>query len=280
MSSDLSQLARDLVKNGPHKQEATSRRVRALFNRIYVSDTTEAHHVWEHPYFPQFYVPVKSIKSGLLKKSQAVDKIESAFLASIQVDQRATDRVLLFEKGPLAGLVRMEFRSMGRLDFHRGHPQGTLGCALATGLTVYAADAWFEEEQEVYGHPKDPYKRVDILPSSRTVTVSIEGKVIAESSNVTMLLETTLPTRYYLPKISVNWDLLTPSSQTSLCPYKGVAEYYHVTVNGKQYKDVIWWYRYPTAESIPITGRICGYNEKLDISIDGVLQDRPKTKFG
>ncbi|KAI9802530.1 MAG: hypothetical protein M1833_001602 [Piccolia ochrophora] len=252
MSTDLAKLALDLLSSGPHKLEPTTRRVRTLFHDEYVVDTTVAYHVWEHPYYPQYYVPVDAVKQDVLSKGKAVDRDGRAFLASLKVGKRATDRVLIFEGGALKGLVRFEFGAM---------------------------DAWFEEDQEIYVHPKDPYKRIDILPSSRTITVAVGGQTIAESSASMFLLETTLPTRYYLPKASVNWKLLSPSRSITRCPYKGEAEYYNVTVNGKEYRDLLWWYRYPTPESIAIAGRLAPYNEKVDISIDGVLQERPKTKF-
>ncbi|MCJ1483620.1 hypothetical protein MMC06_003788, partial [Schaereria dolodes] len=129
-------------------------------------------------------------------------------------------------------------------------------------------DSWFEEEQRIYVHPKDPFKRIDILPSSRTIKVEIDGIVVAESSNVMMLIETGLPSRYYLPPTSVDWALLEPSDTVTSCPYKGDANYYNVNVKGKEHKDAIWWYRYPTPESVAVAGRLCFYNEKVDIYID------------
>ncbi len=65
-------------------------------------------------------------------------------------------------------------------------------------------DTWFEEDQPIYGHPKDPYKRIDILPSSRKITVKIDDVVVAESSNNMFLFETSLRTRFYMPKPSVS----------------------------------------------------------------------------
>lgn len=95
-----------------------------------------------------------------------------------------------------------------------------------------------------------------------------------------MLFETLLPTRYYLPKTSVDWTYTSPSVTTSGCPYKGEANYYDVTFDGQTLRDAIWWYKYPTAESAAVAGRVCFYNEKVDVWIDGVLQEKPKSKFG
>ncbi|KAI9823158.1 MAG: hypothetical protein M1832_002601 [Thelocarpon impressellum] len=250
LRNSLAKLASSLLAQGPQKNEVTSRRVRALFNGAFVFDTTAAHHVWEHPYFPQYYVPLESLVKDNAKIERGKDVGDGgAYLATLDVGGKRTDRVVVFEKGALKGLARFEFAAL---------------------------EAWFEEDQEIYGHPKDPYKRIDILSSSRRVRLSLEGVTIAESSNVAVLLETGLPTRYYLPQTSMNWALADPSASTSLCPYKGVAEYFSVIINGTTHRDLIWWYRYPTAESAGIAGRICGYNEKLDVELDGVLQERPK----
>jgi hypothetical protein len=93
--------------------ESTPRRVRALFDGIYVFDTITAKHVWEHKYFPQFWVPISAVNPSLLTKGKAVDSSNSAFLASVKGKSRSIDRVLIFEKGPLEGLVRFEFKALG-----------------------------------------------------------------------------------------------------------------------------------------------------------------------
>lgn len=135
-------------------------------------------------------------------------------------------------------------------------------------------DQWFEEEVPIYGHPKDPYKRIDILHSTRSVKIGIDGVTLADSSSPLLLLETTLRTRHYLPPTSVKWEYLRKSSTETLCPYKGRANYYDVVVNGKEYRDLVWFYRYPTSESAPIAGYMCFYNEKVDVWIDGEKEQR------
>ena len=87
--------------------------MRGLYDGIYIFDTTEARYVWEHPYYPQFYVPDSAVKHGFLTKNESVDKEESAFLATLRGRNKSTDRVISFEKGPLAGLVRFEFTALG-----------------------------------------------------------------------------------------------------------------------------------------------------------------------
>ena len=87
-------------------------------------------------------------------------------------------------------------------------------------------DSWFEEDVEVYTHPRDPYTRVDALPSSRHVVVEVDGVKVADSTHPTLLFETGLPVRYYLPKTDVRFDLLTPTDHHTRCPYKGTASYW------------------------------------------------------
>lgn len=117
LPADLSTLANNLVKNGPVKVESTSRRVRALYNGVFLFDTTSAVHVWEHKYFPQFWIPLSSIAPNVLVKGDAFDGEKGAFSATVKVGQRSSDRVVLFETGPLEGLVRFEFAAMGK-HFH------------------------------------------------------------------------------------------------------------------------------------------------------------------
>lgn len=165
----------------------------------------------------------------------------------LEAGTMSTDRLLLFDVQALSGLIKVDFHAM---------------------------DQWFEEDVPVYGHPKDPYKRIDILHSTRDIRVGIDGITLAESSAPLFLLETTLRTRHYLPPTSVNWEFLRKSDLETLCPYKGRANYYHVVVNGREYPNLVWYYRYPTSESAPIAGHMCFYNEKVDIWIDGEKEER------
>ncbi|KAF1995542.1 DUF427-domain-containing protein, partial [Amniculicola lignicola CBS 123094] len=242
-------LAKKLASNGPHKYEHTPRRVRALFNHKYALDTTKAYHVWEHPYYPQFYIPTTAFTSAAkLSKGAAIDGTnETVHLAKLDVGDKSTERVLIFSAGPLKGLVKIDFPAL---------------------------DQWFEEDVPIYQHPKDPYKRVDILSSTRKIRVEVDGVVVAESANPLILYETLLRPRYYLPATSVNWELLSQSGTETKCPYKGKANYYNVTVKGKEYRDLVWYYIYPTVESGPIAGHLCFYNEHVDIWVDGEKEER------
>jgi uncharacterized protein (DUF427 family) len=150
---------------------------------------------------------------------------------------------------------------------------------ILTVLTISIIDTWLEEDTPIYVHPKDPFKRIDILRSSRPIEVKVAGKTVASSAGSVHLLETGLPTRYYIPLTSIDQSYLRPSSLITKCPYKGEAEYMDLVVNGEVYESLAWYYRMPTHESAAIAGLVCFYNEKVDIWLDGVELQRPKTHF-
>lgn len=130
-------------------------------------------------------------------------------------------------------------------------------------------DAWFEEDQEVFVHPRDPRKRVDIAASSAHVRVTLDGEMVAESRRPLLLFETGLATRYYLPRVDVRQELLVPSDRLSYCPYKGEARYYSIRLGTTTIEEAIWYYRYPTMEVAPVAGLLCFYQERIAVEIDG-----------
>ena len=138
-------------------------------------------------------------------------------------------------------------------------------------------DEWLEEDEPVYTHPRDPYTRVDILASSQHVRVEIDGVTVADSVRPHILFETHLPPRYYLPLPDVRTELLVPSDTTSHCPYKGTAGYWSVDAGHGVHPDLVWIYRTPLPESQKVAGLACFYNEKVDLYLDGELQERPRT---
>ncbi len=171
-----------------------------------------------------------------------------------------------------------------------GAPHATaegFDAADAPDLSDYVAlvwgkmDAWFEENEEVFQHPRDPYKRVDCLPSSRHVRVVIDGETVADTHRPILLFETGLMTRYYIPKLDVRMDLLRPSDKVTRCPYKGLAHYYSVEVGGKTHEDIVWYYPHATNESAPIAGGyLAFYDEKVElVEVDGVANAKTDSPF-
>jgi uncharacterized protein (DUF427 family) len=239
--------------------EPVPRRVRAFLAGRAVVDTTRARYVWEWPGFPQFYVPLADVAPEVL------------------VDEGAT------EDTP-RGDVRLFGLRVG--DVHRPGAAKVLGAAKVEGLddTVRfewsALDAWFEEDERVFVHPRSPYTRVDAIRSTRTVRVESKGVVLAESSSPVLLFETGLPTRYYLNRTDVDFSRLVPSDTVTACPYKGTTSgYWSAQIEGRVHPDIAWSYDFPTREVLPIAGLVAFYNEKLGIFVDGAELERPRTHF-
>jgi uncharacterized protein (DUF427 family) len=155
--------------------------------------------------------------------------------------------------GPLAGYARFEWGSL---------------------------DAWFEEDEEIFVHPRNPYARVDALRSSRHIRVELEGVLLAESGSPVLLFETGLPTRYYLDRTAVNFGALERSETTTACPYKGrTTDYWSIRTPSGLHQDLAWSYVFPAEGLGAIAGLVAFYNEKVDITLDGVALDRPATHF-
>jgi len=143
-----------------------------------------------------------------------------------------------------------------------------------------ALDAWLEEDEQVFLHPRNPYVRVDALRSTRSVRVELEGVVLGESSSPVMVFETGLPTRYYLNRTEIDFDHLIPTDSVTICPYKGLTGgWWSVRVGDVVHPDLAWSYDFPTRELLPIAGLVAFYNEKVDLFVDGRPLDRPETHF-
>jgi uncharacterized protein (DUF427 family) len=142
-----------------------------------------------------------------------------------------------------------------------------------------AMDAWYEESEQIFVHARDPHKRVDVLASTRRVKVTIAGETVAETARPFLLFETGLPTRYYIPREDVRMDLLEPTDQTSRCPYKGIAKYWTARVGDKALRNVVWSYPNPIPENPKIKDLLCFFNERVDLYVDGELQERPVTPW-
>lgn len=156
----------------------------------------------------------------------------------------------------------------------------------AAGIKDYVAfywnqmDAWFEEAEEIFVHPRDPYKRIDALPSTRKVEVVVAGVTVASSTDAYFLFETGLPTRYYLPRDAISGAELIASDTHTQCPYKGIASYYRVKVGDRVFDDLVWYYPEPIPECPKIKGRLCFFNEHVDgITVDGKLVPKVETPW-
>ena len=238
--------------------EEGRKRVRAYYSGQLVADTARPVLVWEWPYYPAYYFPAADVRAELNPAggTEHSPSRGDAEILHVKTAAGTAERAALrYPDSPLPAL-----RDLVRLDWA-------------------AMSEWFEEDEPVYVHPRDPYKRVDILASSRHVRVELDGITMADSRQPRILFETGLPPRYYLPLTDVRMDLLRPSGTTSHCPYKGTAGYWSVDTGRAVHEDIVWIYRTPLPESQKIAGLACFYNEKADLFIDGEPQQRPRTHF-
>jgi uncharacterized protein (DUF427 family) len=143
-----------------------------------------------------------------------------------------------------------------------------------------ALENWYEENEEVFVHPRDPFVRVDALDSSRHVRVERDGRLLADSDAPILVFETGLPTRYYLPESDVEASALADSDLRTGCPYKGFASYRDVEVDGRRHRGLFWYYPDPFSDVSKIKGRLAPYNERVELIVDGELQERPAGPLG
>ncbi|MEU8301116.1 DUF427 domain-containing protein [Micromonospora sp. NPDC048909] len=239
--------------------EPVPRRIRAYLAGELVLDTRRAQYVWEWPYYPQYYIPLADVNRDLL------------------VDEHRTEQIRC-GTGRVHGL-RVGEASRPSSARHYGK-DALPGLADTVRFEWAAMDSWFEEDEEVFVHPRNPYARVDALRSTRRVRVELDGVVLAESASPVLVFETGLPTRYYLNRTEVNFGHLVPSETRSACPYKGrTSRYWSVRVAGTVHPDLAWSYEFPTGALLPIAGLVAFYNEKVDLIVDGEALPRPKTHF-
>jgi uncharacterized protein (DUF427 family) len=139
----------------------------------------------------------------------------------------------------------------------------------------HAAERWLEEDEEVVGHPRDPFHRVDVRRSSRHVVVELDGQVFAESTRPVLLFETGLPVRHYLARADVRMDLLDPSAKRTTCAYKGHASYF----SAPDRPDIAWTYEEPLPDAAQIRGLVAFFDEHADVTVDGERRERPRTEW-
>ncbi|MET8246588.1 DUF427 domain-containing protein [Streptomyces sp. NPDC005202] len=243
--------------------EPSDRWVRGRTGDVTVVDSRHPVLVWEPGVpVPLYAFPREEVREDLLRPAKnpptgAHTGAEIFYDLVVHGDLRE-NAAWTFPAADLAGLIAFEwFRRTGR------------------GL-----DHWYEEEEEIFVHPRDPHKRVDALPSSRHVRVEIDGTVVADTRRPVLLFETGLPTRYYLPREDVRLDLLTATGHTSVCPYKGTAaEYWSWRGRAEVPPNLVWSYPDPLPAVAAIKGHLAFYNEVVDITVDGARLDRPTSVF-
>jgi uncharacterized protein (DUF427 family) len=241
--------------------EKSPKRVRVVFGDETVADSRRAKLLHEAGLLPVYYFPQEDVRMELLEESDHTTHCPfkgDASYWSVRVGERVAENAVW------------------------GYPEPIDSCPPIAGLVAFywnKMDEWYEEDEQVFVHPKDPYHRVDVLESSRHVTVKVNGEVVAETDRPRILFETGLPPRYYMPSEDVRGEALAASEKTTQCPYKGVASYYSVEAGGGRVEDLVWYYPEPLPEVEKIKGHLCFFNEKVDLEVDGEEQERPRTQW-
>jgi len=226
-----------------------AKRVRGMVDGAWVFDTTSALYLWEHPYYPQYYIPDEDVFAEML-----LDDGETATngrgLHQLHSIRTAGDR-----------------RCSAAMQVVETEVDGILGWWRFVWSSI---DHWFEEDEEIFVHPRSPYVRVDAIASSRLVRVEAGGVVLASTGSPVVVFETGLPPRCYLPKIAIDWSNLSASALVTACPYKGVtSRYWHVQVGGTTLTDAAWSYDFPTRQVLPIAGLVAFDDEQVDVVVEG-----------
>lgn len=241
--------------------EDFARRVRAELGGETIVDSRRAKLLHEHGILPVLYFPQDEVRMDLLeptdKRTTCPWKGEATYWSIRAGDDVADDAVWSYPKPvdgapPLNGYVALYWHKL---------------------------DTWWEEDEEMIGHVRDPYHRVDVLDSSRQVRVSVDGVTLAATTRPKALYETGLPVRWYIPLEDVTLDVLVHSDTQTTCAYKGRASTLSARVNGEIKSDVAWTYRDPRRDVDRIRGHVCFYNEFVDIEVDGEPQQRPQSPF-
>jgi uncharacterized protein (DUF427 family) len=260
------------------RYEPTAKRVRASLDGTAVVDTMQAYLVWE----PRRITPVYAVPKQDLLAQLRSPALPPALAEEHPVAIRkgaaptALDPSTSFGKHTTAGGeldVVTAAATAPRAAFRPEDPD-------LAGYVIldFRAFDWLEDDEEIIGHPRDPFHRVDIRASSVDVEVALDGVTLASTNGAQLLYETLLPVRYYIPPADVRLDLLEESPKRTVCPYKGQASYWSYP-DSAEGRNLAWSYDRRYLDAAQIHGLISFFNERVDLTVDGVLQPRPVTPW-
>jgi uncharacterized protein (DUF427 family) len=257
------------------RYEPTEKRVRAELGGQTVADTTGALLVWEpRRIVPAYAVPLRDVHADLRPAPPAPD----ALSPEATIADRPVLGVGAFAVHTTPGEA-MELGVDGRPDRAAAFRPADPDLHDHVVLNFDGLDAWYEEDEQIVGHPRDPFHRVDIRRSSRAVRIELDGDVLAESARPTLLFETNLPVRFYLPPKDVRGDLLRRSPKRTVCAYKGEASYWSADLGDRLVDDVLWSYEDPLPDAAAIAGLVAFFDEHVDVIVDGERRERPRTPW-
>jgi uncharacterized protein (DUF427 family) len=236
--------------------EPTPKRIRVEVGGEVIADSRRALLLHESGQQPIYYFPPSDVRQEFLEPSDRhthCPKKGDASYYTITAGSETVEAGAWYYPDPLPGappikdLIAFYFNRMGR---------------------------WLEEGEEIFGHPRDPYHRIDARASDRHIRVSLDGELLAETTRAIGLFESNLPARWYLPRDDVQ-VALEPSDTVTVCPYKGTAGYF----SAPGVDDLVWYYAEPLDEAAKVKGLVCFFNERVDIELDGELQERPPSPW-
>lgn len=262
MPADLIVARRHPVPEAALTYEPAERWVRGTIGETTVVDSRHPLLLWEPGRaVPRYLFPAADVRTDLLEPTSPPDGVDhpggAAWYDLVLGGRRYPHLVWSYEGSELGGHYAFEW----------------------FGRTEPGVEHWYEEDEEIFIHPRDPYKRVDPLRSSRHVQVSFAGKVLADTHHPVLLFETRLPIRYYFPPEDVDFSLLEPTDLRTGCPYKGFARYWSVKGAGAAGENIVWSYPEPIGAAANIKGLVAFYNEVVDLTVDGVALPRPESEF-
>lgn len=258
---------RDLLDNAlpSLRYQPTEKRLRIHLDGEPVADTVNGLLVWEpRRVVPTYAVPESDVAARLESAGRALDVCDlSAFPVLVPTNPFTAHTCT----GEMFDVIVSGVGATRRPSaaFRPDDPD------LTGYLTFdFSAFEWHEEDEPILAHPRDPFKRIDILASSRDVQIEWEGRLLAASSRPLLLLETSLLVRFYLPRADVVVDL-EPSDTVSYCAYKGRASYLSMP-DGPA--DIAWTYHQPLREAEPVRDYVAFFNERVDVVVDGQRRQR------
>ena len=201
--------------------DPSPKRVRVILGDEVVADSSRAFLLHETGHQPIYYFPPADVRADLLEPSERhtrCPKKGEASYYTLKVGDRVEEAAAWYYPDPIPSAPA---RLKGLIAFYFGR-----------------VDKWLEEDEEIRGHPRDPYHRIDVRRSSRHVRVSLDGELLAETRRAWALFETGLPVRWYMPREDVRVELLTSDTAT-YCPYTGDASAFSAGVPGG---EVLVWY--------------------------------------
>jgi uncharacterized protein (DUF427 family) len=244
---------------GELRHEPTAKWVRALVGGHTVADSTRPVLVWEPRRFvPSYAVPLEDLRGELVPVAAEGSDGHLLLHPGIPFSRHSTPGESF--------TIRTPERDLGSAAFRPADPD----LADLVVLDFAAFDTWYEEDEVIRGHPRDPYHRVDVRRSSRHVRIELDGQVLADSHRPTLVFETNLRTRYYLPREDVKVEL-EPSDTTTICAYKGEASYWSVA----GHDDLVWGYEHPLPDAAGLAGLVAFYDEKVEVTVDDAATATP-----